>query len=468
MSIRTFCFGLLMACCSTLMAAKLLSVDIKQESGHPSVLFKLDSAVAHRVFTLTNPNRVVIDFEDTNLAVNLNHVNLGSQLIKYIRSGHPNPKTLRLVFEVSQVVQTTTNPLKSAAAKHGFTVDLSAHGGQAVKLSTPAKNVPVAKSAQPIKLALSQPVSVRHAPSQNLRDVIVVLDAGHGGKDPGASGPRNAIEKDVTLAIALKLKQIIDKQPGMRAVLTRKGDYYIGLRERLTIARKYNADVFVSIHADAFINQQSNGASVFALSQSGATSEAARWLAEKENYSELGGVNLANLDDQSGLVRTVLIDLSQTATIGSSLHMGDRVLRNLDAITTLHNNKVEQARFMVLKSPDIPSILIETGFISNPREEKNLTSAAYQTKLTQAIFQGLKRYFWDYPPHGTRVEMLASGGNNMIQTQKANIHLVQRGESLPKIAKQYHVTIAALQAANHMSGSLLRAGQKLIIPSSVV
>ncbi|PJE08542.1 MAG: N-acetylmuramoyl-L-alanine amidase [Legionella sp.] len=447
------------------MAAKLLSVDIKQESGHPSVLFKLDSAVSHKVFTLTNPNRVVIDFEDTNLAVDLNRVNLGSQLIKYIRSGHPNPNTLRLVFEVSQIVQTKTNPLRSAAA-NGFTVDLSANGGQPAKPNAPAKLALVAKSAEPIKLASSVPISVRHAPSRNLRDVVVALDPGHGGKDPGASGPSNAIEKDVTLAIALKLKQIIDKQPGMRAVLTRKGDYYIGLRERLTIARKYNADVFVSIHADAFINQQSNGASVFALSQSGATSEAARWLAEKENYSELGGVNLANLDDQSGLVRTVLIDLSQTATIGSSLHMGDRVLHNLDAITTLHNNKVEQARFMVLKSPDIPSILIETGFISNPREEKNLSSGAYQTKLTQAIFQGLKRYFWDYPPHGTRVEMLA-GGNNTIQTQKANIHVVQRGESLPKIAKQYHVSIAALQAANHLPGSLLQAGQKLLIPSSV-
>lgn len=460
MTIRTFWFCLLMVFCSTLMAAKLLSVEIKQESGHPSVLFTLDRAVAHKVFTLTNPNRVVIDFEDTNLAVNLNQVNLGSQLIKYIRSGHPNSQTLRLVFEVSQVVKASTNPLGPRSAKHGFSLDLSANSNQTTKPTVSVKPTIVPKPLlKPIGSTAAVPVAVRHAPSRNLRDVVVVLDPGHGGKDPGASGPRHTSEKDVTLAIALKLKQIIDKQPGMRAVLTRKGDYYIGLRERLTIARQYNADVFVSIHADAFINQQSNGASVFALSQSGATSEAARWLAEKENYSELGGVNLSDLDDQSGLVRTVLIDLSQTATIGSSLHMGERVLSNLDTITALHNNKVEQARFMVLKSPDIPSILIETGFISNPREEKNLTSASYQTHLTQAIFQGLKRYFWDYPPHGTRVEVLATN---------SNIHLVRSGESLAKIAARYHVTTAAIQAANHLSGSQLRTGQKLIIPSSLV
>lgn len=453
MKIRITSICLLMVLCSTVMAAKLLSIEIKQQSGNPSVLFTLDDAVAHRVFTLTNPNRVVIDFESTDLAVNLNQVNLGRQLIKYIRSGRPNPQTLRLVFEVSQAVMTRTNPMhQSASSKHGFSLDLAANGNLQNRLTSST----VSASRSGVTNTTKVPVTVRHAPGKTLRDVVVALDPGHGGKDPGASGPRRTAEKDVTLVIAQKLKQIIDKQPGMRAVLTRNGDYYIGLRERLTIARKYNADVFVSIHADAFINQQSNGASVFALSQSGATSEAARWLAEKENYSELGGVNLSELDDQSGLVRTVLIDLSQTATIGASLHMGERVLSDLDRITNLHNHKVEQARFMVLKSPDIPSILIETGFISNPREESNLTNPAYQAHLTQAIFQGLKRYFWDYPPHGTRIEALA--GNNKI-------HLVRSGESLPKIAARYHVSVAALQATNHLSGSLLKVGQRLIIPS---
>ena len=444
------CFCLLVGFCSSAMAAKLLSIEIKQGSEQPSVLFKLDSAVEHRVFTLTNPNRVVIDLVGTDLAVDLSQVNLGSPLIKFIRSGHPNPQTLRLVLEVSQVVKTRTNPL---AAKHGFSLDLSANNGQVGKVNA----IPMDKAIKPSGTA-AVPITALHAPRRSLRDVIVALDPGHGGKDPGAIGPKNTSEKHVTLAIALKLKQIIDKQPGMRAVLTRKGDYYIGLRERLTIARRYNADVFISIHADAFINQHSNGASVFALSQSGATSEAARWLAEKENYSELGGVNLSELDDQNGLVRTVLIDLSQTATIGSSIHMGERVLRHLDTITTLHNNKVEQARFMVLKSPDIPSILIETGFISNPREEKNLTSAAYQTRLTQAIFQGLKGYFWEYPPQATRIDTLVN---------TANVHIVGKGESLAKIASKYHVPVTALQSANHLSKAQLRIGQKLIIPSAL-
>lgn len=464
MKMRTIGFALLMTFCSVVMAAKLLSVEVTQQAGSPSVLFKLDRAVNHKVFTLTNPDRVVIDFDNTELAVNLQRVNLANPLIKYIRSGRPNPQTLRLVFEVSQVVNTTTKPIRgSAAAKHGFSLDLSTRReGVLAQQDKPANKVQLAQvsKSSPEQRRMTdtvKPVAVRHLPGKNLRDVVIVLDPGHGGKDPGAIGPRRTSEKNVTLAIAQKLKQIIDRQPGMRAVLTRNGDYYIGLRERLQIARKYNADVFVSIHADAFINQQSNGASVFALSQSGATSEAARWLAAKENYSELGGVNLSDLDDQSGLVRTVLIDLSQTATIGASLHMGERVLRNLDTITNLHNNKVEQARFMVLKSPDIPSILIETGFISNPREERNLTSPAYQVKLTQAIFQGLKRYFWDYPPHGTGVEAMA--GSN-------HFHVVRRGESLSAIAAKYNLTVAALQASNHLSGSQLKAGQKLTIPSA--
>jgi len=261
----------------------------------------------------------------------------------------------------------------------------------------------------------------------------------------------------VVLAITLKLKQLIDKHPGMRAVLTRSGDYYVGLRQRLDIARKYNGDVFVSIHADAFNNPHSNGASVFALSQRGATSEAARWIAEKENYSELGGVNLGDLDDTNGVVRSVLIDLSQTATINAGLQMGGRVLGQLYSFTNLHNNKVEQARFVVLKSPDIPSILVETGFISNPREERNLTSSAYQTRLSRAIFSGVKGYFWDNPPHGTRIEAMTT----------SNFHLVRAGETLPAIAARYHVSTDAVQVLNHLTDKpVLKSGQKLMMPSA--
>jgi N-acetylmuramoyl-L-alanine amidase len=431
---------------STALAAKLLAVEMQEHGGVPSVLFTLNEGVSHKVFTLVNPNRVVIDFENTTLACDLKQVkNRAKGLINIIRSGNPNPHTLRVVFEVSQVVKPKANTLNSAKNNHGFSLDFSANA---------ALSQPVRKT-QPAMQKSQQPVVFVPSKGRPLRDVVVVIDPGHGGKDPGASGPRHTAEKQVTLAIATQLKKIIDKQPGMRAVLTRQGDYYIELRDRLKIARKHNGDVFVSIHADAFINQQSNGASVFALSQSGATSEAARWLAEKENYSELGGVNLSQLDDQSGLVRTVLIDLSQTATIGASMQMGERVLHHMEPITALHNNKVEQARFMVLKSPDIPSILIETGFISNPREERNLTNSAYQTRLTQAIFQGLKRYFWDNPPGGTHIEAL-SGNNRM--------HLVQQGEMLSKIALQYHVPLKVLAEANKLTDNQVRTGQKLVIP----
>ncbi len=445
-------FIFLIICSSTVMAAKLLSIEIQHKEGNPSLLFKLDSVVTHKVFTLTNPNRVVVDLDNTTLAVDLKSVNLGKGLIKYLRSGHPTPYTLRLVLEVDQAVFASASSLRSSKTMpHAFSLAISKN--KRLPLQPPKKEgANIVNHSIPLK---PTGVVVRRMPPNSLRDVVIVLDPGHGGKDPGAMGPRHTAEKHLTLAIAKKLKQIIDRQPGMHAVLTREADYYIGLRERLKISRKYNGDVFVSIHADAFINQNSSGVSVFALSQSGATSEAARWLAEKENYSELGGVNLSGLDDQTGLVRTVLIDLSQTATIGASLSMGDRVLRNLDKITNLHNQKVEQARFMVLKAPDIPSILIETGFISNPREERNLNSSLYQNRLTQAIFEGLKRYFWDYPPHGTRIEALV--GNSTF-------HWVQKGETLPSIARKYQVSVAALQVLNNLTETTLKTGQKITIP----
>ncbi|KTD34869.1 N-acetylmuramoyl-L-alanine amidase [Legionella moravica] len=456
-------------------AAELNHITLSPQSGKTSLFISLNGPFTHRVFTLTNPNRVVLDLNSTSLKFNLKQLGLNNSLIKQIRSGLSNTQTLRLVFDVNQAVQARSAPWDNK----GLRIDLVASGTvpvaeqsitnkplQPVAIPTNVKaatsgstNPPVVSSNQPA-IMHSQPIKVPHSPSNKyLRDVVVVLDAGHGGKDPGARGPGRSKEKDVVLAITLKLKQLIDRQQGMRAVLTRSGDYYVGLRQRLDIARKYNGDVFVSIHADAFNNPHSNGASVFALSQRGATSEAARWLAEKENYSELGGVNLGELDDSNGVVRSVLIDLSQTATINSGLQMGSKVLNQLDNFTNLHNNKVEQAGFVVLKSTDIPSILVETGFISNPREERNLTSSAYQSRLSQAIFQGIKSYFWENPPHGTRIEAMTS----------THYHIVRSGDTLPGIASRYHVTIEALQAMNGISGkSALRPGQKLVIPSAWV
>lgn len=415
MNIRLSLSLFLMVFASLAMASKLESLVVKVEKNKTTVMCAFVGNSAHKVFTLTKPDRVVIDFDNATTALDVGKVKLGNSLIAFVRSGHPRQETLRLVFDLKQAVTIkTTSQILAKSGQKGLRIELLQKN-----VNNPQKMSPI--SVKGLKTINSQhrAVQVRHSPPRGMRDVIVVLDPGHGGKDPGASGPRRSLEKQVVLTIAIKLKQLIDRQPGMRAVLTRDGDYYVGLRKRLDIARKYNADIFVSIHADAFVNKHSNGASVFALSPTGATSEAARWLAEKENYSELGGVDLSGLDDQNGVIRTVLIDLSQTATIGSSLQMGSRVLQNLDKITSLHNNKVEQARFVVLKSPDIPSILIETGFITNPYEERNLTNAQYQAKLTQAIFTGVKRYFWDYPPQGTRVEAMSNVNRRLVRFDEA-------------------------------------------------
>ena len=453
-------------------AAKLESFIIKEGGGKTSIICTFTGSLTHKPFLLSKPERVAIDFDSSTPGLNIRQVPLPANgLIARVRSGNPNPHTLRLVFDMKQAVNLKATPwTPEHSNQQGLRIDLFKKEGVSLApniiASAPLKmrvtqqnerptQSRIAKSGPEINVS-KKPVRVQHSPSKSLRDVIVVLDPGHGGKDPGAMGPKRNIEKNVVLAIALKLKKLIDQQPGMHAVLTRNGDYYVGLRERLIIARRYNADVFISIHADAFINQHSNGASVFALSQTGATSEAARWLAEKENYSELGGVNLSGLDDQSGVIRTVLLDLSQTATISASVQMGTQVLRHMDKITSLHNNVVEQARFVVLKSPDTPSILVETGFITNPREEQNLTNPLYQTRLTQAVFDGLKRYFLDYPPQGTRLEVMSA----------ANLHVVRAGETLPTIANHYHVTVASLKSMNHLSDLPLKPGQKLNIPKS--
>jgi N-acetylmuramoyl-L-alanine amidase len=409
-------------------AASLDSVVLENTDGGVLVRCKFSGAFEYRTFTLSNPSRVILDLPNVKQGMQKAPRASNIALISNIRVGHPKEKTLRLVLDVNKAMQVAHVESAHHKNKHELLLTLKP------------------------REVLSMPAA---KPPKSLRDVVVVLDPGHGGKDPGATGARKSQEKKVVLAIAQKLKHLIDKQPGMRAVLTRDADYYVGLRERLNIARKHDADVFVSIHADAFIHAHSKGVSVFALSQRGATSEAARWLAEKENYSELGGVNLSGLDDQNDVIRTVLIDLSQTATTTASLNMGSQVLKRLRNVTSLHSSEVEQARFVVLKSPDIPSILVETGFISNPKEEKNLNDAKYQARLAQAVFEGLKTYFWNHPPHGTQLEAMAN----------AKLHIVRLGETLPDVATHYHVKEAEVIALNQLHSTRLFSGQNLNIPT---
>jgi N-acetylmuramoyl-L-alanine amidase len=255
--------------------------------------------------------------------------------------------------------------------------------------SPPAPQVVVKKT--PPEHATKKP-ALQMTAAVKAHPVIIVIDAGHGGKDPGTIGASGTKEKNVVLEIAERLAELINKEPNMHAVLTRDGDYFVKLRDRLRLARKDNADLFVAIHADAYLTAESSGVSVYALSRHGATSEAARWLAKRDNYSELGGVDISGLGDKSYALRSVLLDLAQAATITDSVRLGSDILNSLANVTKLHYPRVEQAPFMVLKSPDIPSVLVETGYLSNPKEEERLRDPSYRNKIAQALLTGIRHY----------------------------------------------------------------------------
>jgi N-acetylmuramoyl-L-alanine amidase len=318
-----------------------------------NVIFSAADPIQEQHFLLTDPNRWVVDVSDVDSLKTI--ASLQNTPIQKIRSAMRQPQTLRIVLD-----------LKTAASPNAVHL----------VFKTQAAGRRIMKEDSKIK--------------QN-DYIVIVIDPGHGGKDPGAIGIKNVHEKAVVLSIAQKLEQLINQQPGFKAVLTRNGDYYLTLRQRLAIARQYHADMFIAIHADAYRDPLAHGFSVFALSLRGATSEAARWLAARENQSELmGGVDLADKED---ILRSVLINLSQTATIEASLSIGWNLLNDVQTFAHLHHQKVEQAAFVVLKSPDIPSLLIETGFLSNAQEEKKLSSDSYQYSLTKAMMQGIQQYF---------------------------------------------------------------------------
>lgn len=363
-------------------------------------------ALTYNMFTLSDPARLVVDLENVELNTTLNElagkVSNDDPYIKSLRIGRFKPDVVRLVFDLKADVKPQLFSLQPVGDYgHRLVLDiypsvpvdplmaLAEQMEQKLDASTPTTASEVAASPP---LAPTPP----EVPELRNRLLLVAVDAGHGGEDPGARGRRGTFEKHVTLAIARRLKTQIDATPGMRAILIRDGDYFIPLAGRVDKARKAHADLFVSIHADAFIKPHARGSSVFALSQSGATSASARWLAKKENEADLiGGVNLAVQDPY--LART-LLDLTQTATINDSMKLARHVLDELREVNTLHRGHVEQAGFAVLKSPDIPSILVETAFISNPEEEKRLRDEDYQEKMASAILAGIKRYFAQNPP----------------------------------------------------------------------
>ena len=371
-------------------------------------------AIHHNMFDLRNPDRLVIDLEGVSLGKALKDLSklIGNDdpYIKSIRVGRFKPGVVRLVLDLKAEVNPQLFVLKPVA-EYGYRLVLDvypAHPADPLMalLEQPKSGVNEARGAADETPQTSQNIDIdknskpasdetQGLPELRARTLIIAIDAGHGGEDPGARGRHGTKEKNVTLAIARKVKKLVDDEPNMRGVLIRDGDYFIPLIGRVAKARKMNADLFISIHADAFIKSNARGSSVFALSEHGATSSAARWLAKKENEADLiGGVNIAVKDPY--LART-LLDLSQTATISDSMKLAKQVLNELGDINDLHRGRVEQAGFAVLKSPDIPSILVETAFISNPREERRLSDSNYQMKLAKAILAGIKHYFAQNP-----------------------------------------------------------------------
>ena len=384
-------------------------------------------AIHHNMFNLNNPERLVIDLEEVELGHTLNNlaklISYDDPYIKNVRVGRFKPGVVRLVLDLKSEAKPQLFELKPVG-EYGYRLVLDVYPAQPIDplmalLDRPKAIDPKASGASSTnattekihreeQLQITQgstidknnqsplsPSTAPNLPEVRARTLIIAIDAGHGGEDPGARGSHGSREKNVTLAIARKVKTLIDDEPNMRGILIRDGDYFIPLIGRVAKARKVNADLFISIHADAFVKANARGSSVFALSEHGATSTAARWLAKKENEADLiGGVNI---DVKDVYLARTLLDLSQTATINDSMKLAKHVLNELGDINDLHRGRVEQAGFAVLKSPDIPSILVETAFISNPSEERRLNDKSYQMKIANAILSGVKRYFAQNP-----------------------------------------------------------------------
>ena len=397
-----FFLALLLATQSA-MAADLRELRLWESPEATRVVFDLSADTRHTVFTLSNPDRVVIDLADLG-ADTLRRVNQveGRGLVSKVRSGVQG-KGIRVVLEVTQPLVPKTFTLKPSDDQ-GFRLVVDLPGS--VRTAPASAPVPVPVTEPAVTATIAPPTAVMPslppAPRSQDKPIIIAIDAGHGGQDPGAIGKTGLQEKEVALAIARKLAKAINAEPNMRAVLTRDGDYYLGLRDRVNVARKHQADLFVSVHANAFHKPTMRGSAVYVLSDRGVTSEHARWLARKENEADLvGGVELHGKDHE---LAAVLIDLSQSATMEASFDVGSRILRSMGKVNVLQRADVQQAGFMVLKAPDIPSVLVETAFITNEREERLLGQSDYQDKLARSILDGVKGYFQSYRPQQQMVE----------------------------------------------------------------
>jgi N-acetylmuramoyl-L-alanine amidase len=347
------------------------------------LVFDLSGPVQYKTFSLTAPERLIIDLSGAGLSGDFSQLALANSGITSIRSGHFGKGDTRIVLDLAAPMQLNSFVLPPQDGQgHRLVLDL-----------TSAIHAPRQIASAPAPLAA--PVDKAHPK----RDIIVVVDPGHGGKDPGAVGSKGQREKDVVLSIAQLLAKRLKREKGFDVKLVRNDDFFVPLRKRVDIARKHNADMFISVHADAAPRLTASGASVYALSEGGATSATARFMAQRENGADLlGATSLLNLKDKDPMLAGVILDMSMNATIASSLQLGGSVLGSLQGITTLHQKRVEQAGFAVLKSPDVPSILVETGFISNVQDSQRLVTARHQQAIADGLFEGLQRYFQKNPP----------------------------------------------------------------------
>lgn len=423
--------------------ADIKDIRVWQYPDKIRVVLDLTQRHEHKLFELDSPARVVLDVSNAKMLKVLDNLELANTPIKSVRSGKRNANDVRIVFDLE-------NPMQSVITKeyapnelygHRISLDFVPGGPKEVMSSKTAKAAP-----KVVKSAASY--------AQKKRDLIIAIDAGHGGEDPGAIGAGRVMEKHVVLAIAKELQQLFAKEPGYTPIMVRTGDYYLGLAERTKKARAAEADFFVSIHADAFNVATAHGGSVYMLSNGSATSVAARWLADKENRSDLiGGYKLVSESDQ---VNQILIDLSMTNKNKESRLLGQSILAEMGKVTKLHKNRVEEAGFAVLKAPDIPALLVETGFISNQREAKLLSTPAHQKKLAKAIFSGVTNYFSTHHPDGGAEET----------KPKNYTYVVKRGDTLSQIALKQGTTMQELKRLNNLKKDSLHVGQKLLVPNT--
>lgn len=443
---------------------------VATDTNKTRLVFATTAPLTHRIFTLDRPDRVIIDLPAATLIGTLPAAKAADATLVGLRSGTHNQNDLRIVLDLKQAVRVKSfiNAPSSGDA-HQLIIDL----------------LPKATNGAPRTVA--QMPSSLNPRTGKARPFIIAIDAGHGGEDPGAIGPGGTREKDVTLAIARKLAQQVDRTSGMRALMIRNDDTFISLRDRVGIARQHNADLFISIHADAFSNPEAHGSSVYTLSYGGASSEAATWLANRENNADrIGGIDLATNDD---LLATVLLDMAQKATIEQSTDAAKSLLGYLGKIGPMHKSDVQHANFAVLKAPDIPSVLVEAAFISNADEERRLMSNAHQQRLAQAILTGVRAYFKKHPTPSMLSSMqrqdrqrvpyqpvtsrhlsaASTAPAGRIQTSRVTApraYVISPGDTLSGIASRHRVSVNALRTENGLQDSdIIRAGETLSIPA---